>query len=486
MNASTHTIWSLTGKMKRMKFSFFSSAAILAILILITGCNRAGLDEQAVTLKQDDHHVQLGNGRVRLVLVIDSSFVTQTYFAKVGGDWKEVAASFSGSEKQRTQTMPLYKKGTGLADEYRLMANEGFKTVKVVEENKDMIRLLLTGVIGENTIEQTVELRRGNDYFHIEISANLVKEPKLEYILSTLTFSVTGEPDYIFAPSVKRADDDVIGDRKFFAPAAIVEKDGFMMALVPDLNLINKDIVYAKAARPQKHPRIFAVPLDSNKISFPTALDMDLHSGVSDHPLISYGFIDYWVEQHMYWRHDNGNQVRSLSNNKLHYGFDLFIDSKMQKTRGYERISAFLWEKYGSHYFQMPKPQVMPFSSYAQICYPASIAYEGYDVVRGPDILRTTISQRHGHPELKTWQQWDDHGVPKGALRLSAPQWYQFLYNTAWWNNACDATGIYYWGKKLNDSTLIDKARRIINFTLGSPQNGGLFPSLYESIKKHG
>ena len=444
-------------------------------------------------LKQTSHQIELENSRVRLVCVIDSPIVTQTYFAEVNGDWKEVAASFSGSEKPQDKIMPLYKKGPGFADEYRLMANEGFKNVKVITSNDDTVKLVLTGEINKNTIEQTVELHPDQDYFHIEIKANLTKEPKLEYLLSSFTFSLPGKPDFNFVPSVKRADDDLIGDRKFFAPAAIVEKDGFMLALVPDLNLINQNIVYAKGARPQKHPRIFAVPIDTNKISFPTALDLDLHSGVSEHPLISYGLIDYWTEQHVYWRHENenGNQVRLLSDNKLHYGFDLFINSKVEKTRGYERISSYLWEKYGRQYFQMPKPQAMPFSVYAQVCYPATFAYEGYDVINGaamrtrePRKINISISHRQGHPELETWQQWEKNGVAMGGLRLSAPQWYQFIYNTSWWNNVCDATGIYYWGKKLNDSTLIDKARRIINFTLSAPQEDGLFPALFDINKK--
>jgi hypothetical protein len=48
----------------------------------------------------------------------------------------------------------------------------------------------------------------------------------------------------------------------------------------------------------------------------------------------------------------------------------------------------------------------------------------------------------------------------------------------------CDATGIFFWGKRLNDAGLVDKARRIINFTLSAPQKDGMFPSLYD-IKKH-
>jgi len=461
-----------------------SGAFIIVTFVLAAGCSRSASDEHAVQLIQNTHQIELQNGQVRLILVTDSSVITQTYFARTNGDWKEVAASFSGPGTQGARTIPLYKKWTGPADQYRLLANDGFTSVKVIEQHKDTIRLLLAGSVKGNTIQQTVELDSGNDYFHIAVSANLTREPKLEYLLSSMTFSPPGDPDYIFVPAVKRDSEDVIGDRKFFAPAAIAEKDGLMMALVPDLDAINDNIVYARGARPQKHPRIFAVPLDTNKISFPTALDFNLHPGVTEHPLISYGLIDYWVEQHVYWRHENGSQMRVLSNHLLHYGFDLFLDGNVKKDRSYQRISSFLWEKYGRRYFHQPKPQVMPFSAYAKLCYPASFAYQGYDVIKGPDHLNPVISLRHDHPELKTWQQWDDHGIPKGGLRLSAPQWYQFIYNTAWWNNTCDATGLYYWGKKLNDPTLVDKARRMINFTVGAPQKNGIFPSLYDIDKK--
>jgi len=477
--------------MNGLKFLSFCCLVILGLVG--PGCRNVKSKESLVVLTQSSHQIELANDRVRLVLVIDSPIVTQSYFASVNGEWKEVASAFTGSEKRQDTIMPLFRRGEGYADQYRLMANEGFKKVKVLTSNDGAAKIQLTGDINNNPIEQTIELDSNQDFFHIETLAQLTKEPKLEYLLSNYTFNVTGQPDYIFVPTVKRADDDLVGDRKFFAPAAIVEKDGLMMALVPDLNLINQNILYAKGARSQKHPRIFAVPIDTNKNSFPTALDLNLHSGVSEHPLISYGLIDYWTEQHVYWRHENENgaQVRALSDNKLHYGFDLFINSNVEKARGYQRISSYLWEKYGRHYFQMPKPQALPFSDYARVCYPASFAYEGYDVINGeamrpngPRNLNIAIKHRQNHPELATWQQWEENGVPMGGLRLSAPQWYQFIYNTSWWNNVCDATGIYYWGKRLHDSTLIDKARRIINFTLSSPQKDGIFPALYDINKK--
>jgi hypothetical protein len=243
------------------------------------------------------------------------------------------------------------------------------------------------------------------------------------------------------------------------------------------------------------HPKLFAIPFDSTKTSLPIAIDLDLHSGVSRFPVFAYGPMDYWTEQHVYWRHENehGKQVRNLSNSHLKYGFDLFVNSGVTKGRGYQRLASYLWEKYGHRYFNMPKPQAMPFSEYAKVCYPASFAYEGYDVniqklkKSGAGTSELTWNQgnhRTGHPELSAWQQWEENGVPMGAMLLSAPQWDKLLYNTAWWNNVCDATGYYFWGKRLNNSGLIDKARRVINFTLSAPQQNGIFPSLYDISKR--
>lgn len=468
----------------QLKPSILFHLLLLNVFLLaycLSGCSVSRKGQATVSLKQDGHSIQIENGRVKLQLNIDSSMVTQTYYARAGREWKQVAAAFSGNENTGAPVMPLYKRGEGVAKEYRLMTNEGLHAVRVLENNADRVRLLLNGHINANDIEQSIELSRDQDYFHVEINATLTKEPRLEYLLSSFVFALPGEPDFTFVPSVKRSDDDVIGDRKFFAPAALVEKDGYMLALVPDLNLINAGIVYAEGARPQKHPRIFAVPIDTTKASLPTALDLNLKAGVTPLPLISYGFMDYWVEQHLYWRHDNadGKQVRKLSGNKLRYGFDLFIKGGVKKYYGYQGLSSFLWKKYGSVNFRLPRPQAMPYSDYAKFCYPASFDYQGYDVVKGPD-----IKQRSGQPELATWQQWESNGIAMGGLRLSAPQWNHFLYNTPWWNNVGDATGIFFWGREVNDSSLTDKAKRIISFTLSAPQQEGIFPTLYDVNKK--
>jgi uncharacterized protein YyaL (SSP411 family) len=54
------------------------------------------------------------------------------------------------------------------------------------------------------------------------------------------------------------------------------------------------------------------------------------------------------------------------------------------------------------------------------------------------------------------------------------------IANLGWWNNVCDATGLYYWGKQLDDKAWLEKARRMVNLTLSAPQNQGIFPAMYD------
>jgi hypothetical protein len=466
--------------MKNLKCLIFSS--IIILILVFAGCSGPGQNESAVSVKQNDSIIEIDNGMVKARFQLNRPVISQTYYVLKDKQWELVLESMVRPEQPTGPVMPLYGRGPGFANDFRLMVQEGLKSAKVLENTKEQARILFSGGIGSNKIEQLVSLEKNSDYFHIEVTASLPEnQPRVEYLLSSFVFSPGSKPDFMYTPTVKRADDDLVGDRKFFAPATILEKGGLMAALVPDLDMINDHVVYAAGARPQKHPKIFAIPVDTTKVSFPTGMDLTLNSGITDKPVLSFGFLDYWTEQHVYWRHENENgaQIRTLSSNSLKYGFELFLKADVEKYRGYQRISSYLWERYGTRYFHLPRPQVVPFAEYAKICYPASFAYQGYDVSPGP-----VVTNRSGKPELASYQEWDLNGTAVGGFRLSAPQWYQFIYNTAWWNNVCDATGIWYWGKKTGDSSLIDKARRIIRFTLASPQNEGMFPGLYD-INKH-
>jgi len=47
------------------------------------------------------------------------------------------------------------------------------------------------------------------------------------------------------------------------------------------------------------------------------------------------------------------------------------------------------------------------------------------------------------------------------------------------------STGMYSWGERLDDTSLKDKARRIVNLALSAPQHDGIFPSLLDLQSHH-
>jgi hypothetical protein len=172
-----------------------------------------------------------------------------------------------------------------------------------------------------------------------------------------------------------------------------------------------------------------------------------------------------------------GKMVRELSRNEVRIGMDLLLSADAPRYRGYQMASRHLWRRYGNTSFSQPRPQAMPNAEYAKICYPANFLYQGYSVVGNQGLNHRQLPNR---PDLRSWQEWEIDGLPVGGMRLYAPQWYNFIPNLGWWNTVCDATGLYYWGRQLNDADLLNKARRMVNLTLAAPQDQGIFPGLYD------
>ncbi|MBK8034589.1 MAG: hypothetical protein IPK17_34825 [Chloroflexi bacterium] len=349
-----------------------------------------------------------------------------------------------------------------------------------MQEN-DYASVVLFGETNGHLIRETLTLRRDSDHVHVEVSVTLAgSPPRLEYILSPFVFAVAAEPEFIHSPSLKFADDDVIGDRVFESPAVILQHQACFMALVPDLDFINQYAVIALEARQVATGNAFSVPYDRNQVTMPVALDLLMHSGLTSQPLAAYGIIDSIATHHMHWRHpSDGSMVRTLATDTVRYAFDLFISAEAPRYRGYQRITRYLWERYGGRYFRQPRPQAMPFNDYAKICYPASFAYLGSDVVLEAGERMAAHQAPAGYPDLPSWLEWELDGVRVGGYRNNAPQWYDLIGNTMFWNNVRDAVALYWWRQRLHDEDLLDKARCGLNLALAAPQHEGLFPTIY-------
>lgn len=447
--------------------------AVVAITLLATSLLPA--DEPSLHVTRGEGTVEIDNGLVKGRFTKDAEGVKQEYFAARDNQWVLLAEGY----RNKNGNSFASRYDTSLDPAHRFVATSALQSIGQVEENADTVRVVLEGKCGGTAIAQTVELHRGQRFLHIEVKASIDgTPPQLDYLLLPVIAAIDGKPDVVHAPTYKPTADSVIGDRVFFAPALYVQKDERFVALLPDVNIINESVVYAKDARQHPDTNAFPVPVDPARVSMPTALDLELPSAPTQRPILAYGMMDTIVHQHVWFQHSvsPGSMVRELSNRDVRIGMDLLLSSSELKCRGYQLAARHLWQRYGSGYFHQPKPQAMPNAEYAKVCYPANIAYQGYDVAG------QQLSHRHlpDRPDMRAWQQWEVDGHKVGGLRLYAPQWFHLIANLGWWNNACDATGFYYWGTQLHDEDLLDKARCMVNLSLSAPQNQGLFPAMYD------
>lgn len=430
--------------------------------------------------------IEIENGLLKAKLRTLEQGIQQNYYAKnSGGKWELMAQSLQPLHPYPENTAPLYS-DREVVREHRLLAASAFKTARISSKSPERVEVVLDGTLHGNRIQQRVSLGLKHPFFHIEVAGVLAGDPpRLEYLLSLFGFPDGASPDFTHVPCLKRAPDDVIADRIFNAPATIIQKQQRLVALIPDLNLLNWEVVYAKGARSVQGERGFRIAQDPEKISMPAIMDLNLKSGFSLDPVFAFGFADYVTEQHVFWRHENkdGAMVRQLSKRELHYGFDLFLNADAPLNRGFQRVSQHLWKRYGARYFRQPRPQVMPMAEYAKVCYPAAFAYQGdskQDTKRYSEKLPYDPT---ASGPLPTWLEFDRDGKRLGGIRSTATQWYYDIQFSPWWNNVHDAEGMYWWGKQA-DPTLVDKARRIVSLALTAPQKEGIFPSVYRYVKK--
>ncbi len=424
--------------------------------------------------------IVIENEMLRASFTRSADGIEQEYYARNDASWVRVVRALRPANSRPEDTAPLYS-DRDVATEHRLLVANSLQQMRVDKDQDNRASVTLSGDSRAGKFQQVIWLAPDANCFHIQVSTRLNSDPpRLEYLLSAFLFE-SEKPDYTHAPCMKREPADVIGDRVFHSPATILQSGHSVAALAPDLHILKTHNVYAPDARPIDGQRQFRILQPRESVTMPVILDVDLESGLSRYPLFSYGFADYLTQQHMYWRHDNskGASLRTLSTNELRYGFDLFVSVQAKPHSGYQAVSRHLWARYGSGYAREPKPQAMPFSEYATICYPAAFEYRGdtaEDTKRYSE--RKAYDAEHSG-SLPTWLEFEIEGRPAGGVRATPSQWYYDIQFMGWWNNVHLAQGMTYWGVRGRDRSLVDKARRIVTLALSAPQNHGIFPAVY-------
>lgn len=429
-----------------------------------------------------DGRIQIENGLIRATFDPDPAGVKQRFHAKnAAGDWVLVVESLHPDGPLPPGSNRLFDP---TVSEHRHFANGAATVAELTVGDAAEAVVKLTGRSGDAEVIQILRLLRGSQTIQTRVSAALGGAPaRLEMLLSSYTFAMDGAPSFVHTPTLKfegrwpaPEEDQVLGDRCFHSPAVILQEGGLFAALVPDLELINSlKVVSPDARRRMLIPRnVFSVQEVSEHYTMPTALDLDVRSGVCARPVMSFGLLDYVVQHHVRYLHPHdGSMVRTLERGTVGYGFDLMLGAAVADGSGFQRVSKHLWERFGSPTFKDRIHLAMPFADYATTI---------RDAVFRPDAVHPAVP---GYRDVGGFLEFELDGRAVGGFRNAAPFWLDLLGNSEYWNNVRDAVGMHEWGTRLGDPVLIDRSRRIIELALAAPQNDhGLFPLIYRAGPK--
>ncbi len=430
------------------------------------------------TISRDGDAVELGNGLVKVRCEPQDGAIRQRFFALRDGGWVLVAESFRPPRPFPEGGNKLFQSDAAAA---RWLVSEVLTNVEMATAADGTPLIRLRGAQREAAVEQTIRLQSGGRNFHIEVSASIPgSPPKLDYLLSTFTFESERVPEFVHTPTLKYTEprwpgagrDQVLGDRSFHAPAVILQDAGLFVALVPDLAAINAGrVVSPDARRTMNVPRNqFSVPVEPDKYTMPTALDLNAVSGISTKRILSFGLMDYVVSHHVrYLRSNDGAMVRTLAQSDVRYAFDLFVSADAPAERGYQEITRFQWERFGHKVFAERPHLAMPFAEYVRVTTAANLRPLG--AVHPPVA---------GVPDTGSFLFFDLQGQPVGGYGSPVPSMRDMLSNSEFWNNVRDAVGMYEWGKRSGNTQFVDMAQRTINLALLAPQDARcMFPLNY-------
>lgn len=441
------------------------------------------LNQEDVTVQSDTASLEINNGLVAVDLRKVDGRVAMTFKARQSDTcWQEVCRSF-------TPDFVTYPAGNRFFDTTvtprRYQVSEIVRDFAVVKQTQEEVVVRLWGHYGRTLVEEILSLRKGRPFVHVTVCAEL-EEPELDYLMHSFTFSVSKRPEFIHSPTAKLDDprsgpacNQVIGDHAFHAPAIILQEGGLFMALVPDLNAINQHrVISPDARRKQNIPfNRFSVPIEDDKYTMPTALDLNVVSGLTEKPVVSYGMMDFIISHHIrYQRMNDTSMIRTLNEKIVQFEFDLFLGAEEPVCRGYQQVARYQWRKYG-HDLAKCSQLPLSFDEYVRTIY--AVVSEPMDSEVQPPVP--------GYDNHGVFIDFEMNGLPVGGMvsPLAALGFGDALWNCEFWNNVRDACGMYYWGKKLEMPELVCRAQRIVNLALNSPQNNaGFFHLVYLSQSK--
>jgi len=275
----------------------------------------------------------LDNGRVRLVLRTDSSRSAQPgyrpeFYARGGdGQWRMIARS-----AERNEEIPTAGAAGGLPGELT------YPEVEIVRNDNVGVALALRARDGQSAVTTTVVLDSEWQFFYVGVEAAFAGRALVEQVLSNFAFDcgrpgalsmlaiprpaepkgAEKSPDFTWAPGIRPSSENVIGDRAFGSPFAIMQKGSYLLGIVPDVALLRKE-------RTMKTALSLHVPPPGSQPST---------------PWISYGLCNYAIHSAHAYQH-SASMAQDVTDARLRYAFHLYLDAQAKPGEGARDVVEF-------------------------------------------------------------------------------------------------------------------------------------------------
>lgn len=242
-------------------------------------------------------------------------------------------------------------------------------------------------------------------------------------------------PSFHWSPHLTPTDNHVIDQHVFRSPTLIVADKEQVIALIPDLNMLQKGT--------------------------PVRWYLDLDAGTNT---LTLGMSNSRVVDHVLFERTDGAEY---TNGKVEIGFYLLhYADKASLADPFRKPLEFLWKNWGSETYRTGNP------------------------VRGDlePYIKHTYDWAFKNWSESVWQEFEIEGRKVGAPAFivnvtQSPNYpgevnereFRSVWNQAWFSSLRSASGLYRYARRTNNGGLLEKARLTKELALSFPQKNGFF-----------
>ncbi len=324
----------------------------------------------------------------------------------------------------------------------------GIETCSTVSAALSGGKIVTRARCGDHTVER--ELALADDL--VSVTVRVTPARPIQSVEDRLTFApaprrddtpLRGPLDFVWSQNLKSAEDLFIPHWGFKSPAVMLQQGRAFAAIVPRVDLLT-----AQELR-----------------DAPVGLDLDVTSG--DRAWFSYGVIPSAPTGHSYFRRVAGSDGRTAIRMPVSYRYWIVASAEPDR-EGYRSVTRLLWEKFGSPALKQNvdlqqnarRPDLFLFDDWRKEAWGRYANEKYFEFGCGGQRCGALTSNRNA-----------------GGRFNDAPK--QDAWFNSWFQNLRTGYGWYIYGARAGDAEMRRKAEQILTLALHSPQDHGLFSTIY-------